>query len=170
MPSKSYMKMFHEEQNKPEHLKIGKIGEDIAYKYLKDKGYTVIERNFRRKWGEIDLVCSKNKKECSMWNTGLSIITNVLRGTFVKEQNVLRGTNNKKIVFIEVKTLKSGSELNPEDNLTHIKQKKLLRTCELYLVEKRVDLDIEWQIDAILVKLDIINKKANIKHLKNAIY
>ena len=31
-------------------------GEDLAVKYLKKKGYKVIERNYRCQWGEIDLV------------------------------------------------------------------------------------------------------------------
>lgn len=36
--------------------KIGKEGEDIAKKYLKQKGYTIIEQNFRCKQGEIDII------------------------------------------------------------------------------------------------------------------
>ena len=34
----------------------GKIGEDIAIKYLQSKGYKIIERNFQCKQGEIDIV------------------------------------------------------------------------------------------------------------------
>ena len=35
---------------------IGKFGEDIATKYLQKKGYTIIERNFSCKQGEIDII------------------------------------------------------------------------------------------------------------------
>lgn len=35
---------------------LGARGEDLAVKYLKKKGYKVIERNYRCQWGEIDLV------------------------------------------------------------------------------------------------------------------
>lgn len=34
----------------------GKIGEDIAAEYLKKQGYTIMERNFRCKQGEIDMI------------------------------------------------------------------------------------------------------------------
>jgi len=34
----------------------GKIGEDIAAEYLIRNGFRVLERNFRRSWGEIDIV------------------------------------------------------------------------------------------------------------------
>lgn len=35
---------------------IARLGEDIACKYLAKKGYKVIERNFRKGYGEIDIV------------------------------------------------------------------------------------------------------------------
>jgi putative endonuclease len=38
-------------------LIIGKIGEDAAEKYLRKKRYQIVERNFRTKFGEIDLIC-----------------------------------------------------------------------------------------------------------------
>ena len=35
---------------------FGKFGEDAATKYLKDLGYKILERNFRTRWGEIDII------------------------------------------------------------------------------------------------------------------
>lgn len=42
-----------------EKQNIGKLGEDVAAKYLENKGYKVLERNFRKPWGEIDIVAQK---------------------------------------------------------------------------------------------------------------
>ena len=42
---------------------IGIYGEDIATKYLEEKGYKIIERNFTCKMGEIDIVAFDCKKE-----------------------------------------------------------------------------------------------------------
>jgi putative endonuclease len=36
--------------------KRGNRGEDIAAKYLMEKGYTVIERQHRKPWGELDII------------------------------------------------------------------------------------------------------------------
>jgi len=38
---------------------LGKIGEDLATKFLVKHGFTVIERNFSSKNGEIDIICEK---------------------------------------------------------------------------------------------------------------
>ena len=39
-----------------ENLSIGQLGEDIACEFLLNKKYRVIARNYRRKWGELDIV------------------------------------------------------------------------------------------------------------------
>ena len=41
--------------------KIGDIGEEVVCKYLETKGFRVLERNYLRKWGEIDIVAEKGQ-------------------------------------------------------------------------------------------------------------
>lgn len=45
---------------KSANYETGKLGEDIARKFLLSKNYTIITSNFKTKFGEIDLVASKN--------------------------------------------------------------------------------------------------------------
>ena len=40
--------------------KIWKIGEEMAKEYLEDKGYEIIEQNYRTKYSEIDLIVRKD--------------------------------------------------------------------------------------------------------------
>ncbi|MBI5152850.1 MAG: YraN family protein [Parcubacteria group bacterium] len=42
------------------HLRTGEIGEGIACDFLKAKGYKIIEINFKRRYGEIDIVTKLN--------------------------------------------------------------------------------------------------------------
>lgn len=168
-----------EQSNLPDHIKIGQWGEEIACKYLENKGYLVIDRNFRRKWGEIDIICQKRveniqngvETKSSTWNRLFGWLKNVLRGTKSdgNEKYVPRGTGTSKLVFVEVKTLKPG-HLNPEENVTPAKQKKLIRTCQLYMSYNNLDLDSDWQIDVVAITLNRQWGKAKINHFENAVF
>lgn len=39
---------------------IGKLGEDFAVGILYSEGYDILERNYRKAHGEIDIICEKN--------------------------------------------------------------------------------------------------------------
>lgn len=116
--------------------KTGDLGEKIARKYLKKNGYKILDRNYQKKWGEIDIIARKDGA----------------------------------IIFIEVKTMETGSRYGlPEEKVDYWKTEKLLRTAELYLIEKNYPEDSPWQIDLISVELNWLKRKANLRHLKEII-
>jgi len=39
---------------------IGKIGENIASRFLMKHNFEIIDRNYRKKWGEIDIIAKKD--------------------------------------------------------------------------------------------------------------
>lgn len=41
---------------------LGNLGEGIACRFLESRGLSVIERNYRKKWGEIDIIAKKGEK------------------------------------------------------------------------------------------------------------
>lgn len=43
-------------------ISIGRFGEEVAGSYLMEKGYRVVERNWKYKKGELDLICTRGKK------------------------------------------------------------------------------------------------------------
>ncbi len=50
---------FQSSPPKPHNLakiRLGKIGEDLASSYLSGHGYRIIERNFKARYGEIDII------------------------------------------------------------------------------------------------------------------
>ena len=46
-------------KNKPATSLSGRRGENLAANYLKKAGYRLVERNYRQKYGEIDIIATK---------------------------------------------------------------------------------------------------------------
>ena len=44
------------------NLPKGKLGEDLACRFLQKKGYRIIARNFRTSWDELDIVAIFSKR------------------------------------------------------------------------------------------------------------
>jgi putative endonuclease len=119
---------------------IGKTGEEIAVKFLKEKGYQILDRNYRfqipgdLQRGEIDIVAKKGDT----------------------------------ISFVEVKTLKDPKiEIFPEEKVNFSKTKKLILTAESWLIKNKIPLNSKWQIDVISVLIK--GKEKKISHFENAI-
>ncbi len=119
-----------------ERQKIGELGENIAVKFCVEQGFQILDRNYTKKWGEIDIVA--------------------------KQGNTL--------YFIEVKSVShETSGYNAEDNMHPWKMKRLSRTIQTYLLEKNIDDDIEWQVDLLVVYLDLKNNKSKVKVVSDII-
>ena len=132
----------------------GRIGEDIACEYLINKGFTVIERNFRRPWGELDIV--------SQAPDGTLV--------FVEVKTLRRGSGQAiqqdNSAIQELPNYLAA--LKQEDNLTKAKLIKLQRTSYLYANKnlKLVNDKKGWRIDLVAITLDSRNKP-NINHYEN---
>ena len=42
--------------NDSDRKEVGRIGEDVATRFLIGKGFKIIARNYRKPWGEIDII------------------------------------------------------------------------------------------------------------------
>jgi len=83
--------------------RIGSFGEDKATAYLQNSHYQIIQRNFQRKWGEIDII-AKDKK-----------------------------TKELVFVEVKTRQLNCDHSLSPEEALTSKKVRRLKRVFLSYL-------------------------------------
>lgn len=113
-----------------QHNELGKKGEQLAIDFLIDKGYKILEKNYRYLKAEVDIIVQKN--------------------------NVLAA--------IEVKTRSSAYFGNPEEFVNPKKIKLLLSAIDYYVVEKDLDVEVRFDIIAIITN----KKETKIEHLKDA--
>jgi putative endonuclease len=85
--------------------KIGKWGEDIAVTFLEQNGYSIINRNYRTPYGEIDIIAADEEH------------------------------GETYIVFVEVKTRTTDQFGNPEDSITRRKKDHLIAAIDQFFQE-----------------------------------
>lgn len=101
-----------------------KLGEDKACEYLKKIGFKIIERNFRKGYGEIDIVAIEETKK-----------------------------DGKVLVFVEVKTRTSNLFGSPLEGITYWKLKTLIKMAQFYKLS-HPNLPESLRIDAVSVILN----------------
>jgi putative endonuclease len=120
----------------------GILGEKIAQRCLKNKGYQILDKNYSFRIsaspqkGEIDIVAKKGDT----------------------------------IHFVEVKTLRQaqGEHFLPEDKVNAQKQRRIIKTAESWLMKNKIPLASKWQIDVVsIIMINSDNKKAKIRHFQN---
>jgi putative endonuclease len=121
---------------------LGKFGEEKACRYLVDKGYKILERNFWKPWGELDIIAKSPDKTL----------------VFMEVKTTRQFGNSE---------LPDSEELEPEMQLTAAKLKKLQRTASLYAGNhpELVSDERGWRID--LLALTINGKDCEVKHYEN---
>jgi putative endonuclease len=129
----------------PKHNKqIGAYGEQVVAAYLLGLGFTVIDRNNLKPWGEIDIIAKKE-----------GIVH------FVEVKTVSYETK------VDLNLAVTHGTWRPEENVHASKLKKLSRAIESWLMEKRYN--GKWQIDVAAVRIVPRETFATINIIENVI-
>ena len=51
--------MYNKKMNSHNYIDFGSFAEELAEKFLKDRGYKILGRNYRKPWGEVDIIAEK---------------------------------------------------------------------------------------------------------------
>ncbi len=122
--------------------KLGDLGESLACRLLVKNGFKIIERNFLRQCGEIDIISSKK---------------NIIY--FVEVKTVTRKTN---IIY-----KKRWGEHISEENVGFLKKSRLRKVVSLYLKENKINKDWKFMVISVYVE-KLNNEKLRIKY--NVLY
>jgi len=119
--------------------KVGKLGEDIAERYLKSKGLKIISRNFRKNFGELDIIAKQGEEIVFIEVKTRREVGQTMFGS------PERAVNRRKI-----------------NKISNTAQSFLEKRG--YVLDK-----VKWRIDVLAIKLNWKTRMANIKHIKNVI-
>jgi len=123
-----------------QHNEVGKIGENLAKKFLEKQGYKIIEQNYKTKYAEIDLVAQK--PACA--------------------------GREKELIFVEVRT-KIGENFGmPEETINKKKIRKLRGNAIAYTAIKKWN--GSFRIDAICIVLKPDYNVGRLNHYENIVY
>lgn len=120
---------------------VGRLGEDIAAKYLETRGFLIIARNYRKKWGELDLIAKKSGQ---------------LR--FVEVKATVRNLSGGVVPY---ETYRLEDKVHPD------KLKRMYRAIESYFAEK--DINEEWSVDVVTVLIDKSQRMARCELIENVL-
>lgn len=146
------MRNTNNQDNRTDKRKLGDIGENCACEFLLRRGYEIVERNYLRKWGELDIVARKGK---------------ILHFIEVKSARLNDAVGQVSGV----------TSYRPEENLHPGKLLRLSRIIQTYLLHPPERLfsragkkqDIEWQLDLITARIDIRTRQARVEMIENII-
>lgn len=94
---------------KQQNKVTGNKGESLACEYLQLKGYKIIQRNYRSKWGEVDIIAELNHSNIKPFE--------------------------KVVVFVEVKTKTTGKYGEPWEMVNGWKVEQVKKMGELWCLE-----------------------------------
>ena len=127
----------------PLRKEVGRLGEEVAAQFLERRGFKVLARNYRKPWGEIDIIAEKK-----------GIVHFVEVKAVSRESFPADGSREK-------------DGYRPEEQVHPTKLAKVSRTAELYMAN--TDDDREFQIDVVGVFLDMKNRKAQCRILEQVL-
>jgi len=119
-------------------LEQGMRGEQFAVEFLASQGFQVIDRNFRIRGGEIDIIALEMDSQ----------------------------TKEKTLVFLEVKTRSSTDFGEPLEAIGYYKMRALIRATQFYKL-KHPRLPDLMRIDAVSVLLNEDGQLLDIELVKN---
>ncbi len=143
--------------------KTGLIGEKAAESYLVKQGFSITDRNYSTRFGEVDIIAKRNNRLYFFEIKTISVSRLPAQAGETKLSTAGTDIHGSRETF-----LRENRKLeNPFQNISYFKIKRLAKTAEIYLQTKNIPPDIRWQIDGVGVYLDPVSHETKIIHIEN---
>ncbi len=120
---------------------LGELGEKIACGYLVEKGFTILGKNYRITFGEIDIIA--------------------------RHKDIIHFVEVKALRQAQGEPLIEG--FFPEEHVNYKKQRKLLQMAQIWLEQNRYPQDFPYQIDIVGILVNETVRSAKLHYFPNAV-
>jgi len=127
-----------------EKKKTGNKGEDIACKILIEKGYKILERNYSKKCGEIDIVAEKDKK------------------------TVFIEVKTETVNLDKLEQMSLTNRPRPEEKVNAGKLRRISKAIQVYLWATQKE-DSDWSFLVYSILFDPIKKVARVRIVEDVV-
>ena len=131
---------YNRQSSKTYNHDKGNKGEDVACKFLVNKGFAITDRNYSRAWGEIDIIGRKD---------------NIVHFFEVKS------------VTTTYTDAQNGHK--PEENVHNFKIRHIRRMVETYLEEKCNGFETDFSFHVLCVFLNMQTRRAKVEWINDLI-
>jgi putative endonuclease len=115
---------------KTEKRRIGDIGENVACMFLQKHGFKILDRNYLRKWGELDIVAQKG------YAIHFIEVKSVTHGTLLRpEENMHPGKLKRLHRAMQTYMLEKGMDLDFQLDLVTVDVDETTRTARAQILE-----------------------------------
>jgi putative endonuclease len=126
--------------------KLGAMGEEVSARFLVSRGFIILERNYLRRCGEIDIIARDRQNTLC----------------FIEVKSVSR-ENYTASVSHETHLHR------PEDNVDRRKLSRIGRTIQSYLENRELPSETDWRLHLVIVYLYLRERRAKVTILKDII-
>lgn len=145
--------------------KIGPLGEELTVKFLVKRGYKILDRNYRRPWGELDVVA---ERKGVIHFVEVKALSSTINKSSVTHETPPELSEREKVIEY-IRHAKPKDWYRPEENVSRSKMLRLSRIIQTYLMGKHVSDETAWQFDVATVLIDKEGRKAQVNLIENVI-
>jgi|SRR3989344_4084517 len=119
-----------------EKRRLGDLGENIACSFLEKRGFEIIERNYLRKWGEIDIVTRKGG--VMRFIEVKSVVSRGTSDNYRPEENMHPGKLKRLARIMQTYLLEKKLDCDWQLDLVTVKMDEINRKARVEIIENIV--------------------------------
>lgn len=148
--------------------RFGDLGELLAARFLMKHGFSIIEKNYWKPWGEIDIVAERLEAVPARETLENGSKSNMflVKPRYKEILKVLHFVEVKTVSCVTSHGIVSRENIRPEENMHYHKIRRFSRAIQTYIEERHVSCETPFQVDLVTVRIDYKKRMGRVEMLE----